>query len=259
MLALVLISLFIIFTAIYATHILDMPILSVESWLLNRPISKVDCVFFEWRNVGAVPVSLFLVLTLGVICWRAGYSWKIIPVLFGLLLFCLGVEYIGKKVFILYLPSDLLSVMTGLSCQQIRREPTLVRWETALGLWWQIPAPVARQVIWVQTIAHVPLISMPASAFTATMKSYPGGHAARWCFLGLIACWLCWKHIRHRVGRIVLTILLFPLTFFGGFMQFYIGVHTLADTIAGYLLGSAAACCAIGFLNIFETNKIVSN
>jgi membrane-associated phospholipid phosphatase len=46
------------------------------------------------------------------------------------------------------------------------------------------------------------------------------------------------------------------MAFFGGFMQFYIGVHTLADTIAGYLLGAAAACYAIGFLNIFDTQRI---
>ena len=248
-------GLFIAFTAIYAKHIFDISILSVESWLLNRPIGGVDCVFFEWRHVGEVPISLFLVLVVGIICWRAGYSWKIIPVLLILILFCLLIEYIGKRILVLYLPPDLLSVMTDLSCPQIHNAPTAVRLETAFGLWRKIPAPVAGQVSWVRTIAQVPVVAIPASSFTDRLRSYPGGHAARWCFLGLIACWLCWKHIEHRVGRMLLTILLLVASFFGGFMQFYIGVHTLADTIAGYLLGAAAASCAIGFLIIFDTKN----
>jgi membrane-associated phospholipid phosphatase len=206
--------------------------------------------------VGEVPVSLLLVLVLGIVCWRAGYSWKVIPILFVLLMFCTSIELIGKKVFALHLPPNLLSVMTDLSCPQIHENPTSVRLETMVGLWWKIPAPVAGQVSWVRTIAQVPVASMPASSFTERLRSYPGGHAARWCFLGLITCWLCWKHIRHRVGRILLTVFLFFASFLGGFMQFYIGVHTLADTIAGYLLGAAAACCAIGFLIIFSSSEV---
>ncbi|HEY4036250.1 MAG TPA: phosphatase PAP2 family protein [Ktedonobacteraceae bacterium] len=256
LLALVLSGLFIVCTAIYATGILEMPILSVESWLLNRPIGGVDCVFFEWRHVGEVPASLFLALAMGIICWRAGYSWKVIPILFVLLTFCSIIELIGKKVFTLSLPPNLLSGMTDLSCPQIHQNPTSVRLETMFGLWWKIPAPVAGQVRWVRTIAQMPVVSMPTSSFTERLRSYPGGHAARWCFLGLITCWLCWKHIRHRVGRMLLTSLFFLASFLGGFMQFYIGVHTLADTIAGYLLGAAAACCAIGLLIIFSSSEV---
>jgi membrane-associated phospholipid phosphatase len=258
-LALVLGGLFAILTAIYATHILDMPILAVESWLLNRPIGGVDCVFFEWRHVGEAPTSLVLVPILGVICWRIGYNWKIIPVLIVLLLMCLGIEYVGKSVFTIYLPQYLHSAMTDLSCSQIYRKPIPVRLEVALGLWWKFPAPIAGQVRWVRAIAQIPVASMPASPFTDTLSSYPGGHAARWCFLSLIASWLCWKHVRNRIGRMVLTILLFIMAFLGGLMQFYIGVHTLADTIAGYLLGAAAACCGIGFLNVLDTNKAALN
>jgi membrane-associated phospholipid phosphatase len=55
------------------------------------------------------------------------------------------------------------------------------------------------------------------------------------------------------------VILFLVVSFFGGFMQFYIGVHTLADTIAGYLLGAAAASCAIGFLIIFDTRDTIRN
>ncbi len=258
-LALGLSGLFVVYTAIYATGILDRSTLSVEHWLLNRPIGRLDCVYFEWRHVGEVPVSLLLILALGIICWRAGYSWKIIPVLILLLFVCVSVEYIGKNIFILSLPSNLLSGMTDLSCPQIRAQPVSVRLETMGGLWWKIPAPVDGQVRWVHTVAQMPVVAAYAdySPFDY-IRSYPGGHAMRWCFLGLIAAWLCWKHIQSRVGRILLTILFLLISFFGGFMQFYIGVHVLTDTIAGYLLGAAAACCAMGFLTVSATEKACS-
>jgi len=64
-------GLFLIYTAVYATGVLDVSTLSVEHWLLNRPIGGLDCVFFEWRHVGDVPASLFLVLALSIVCWRA--------------------------------------------------------------------------------------------------------------------------------------------------------------------------------------------
>src|SRR6266481_8249582 len=111
LLALGLSALFLVYTIIDATGLLDMSTLSVEHWLLNRPIGGVDCVFFEWRHLGEVPASLFLVLALGVICWRTGYSWKVVPVLLVLLMLCVSVEYIGKEVFALSLPPKLLSGM----------------------------------------------------------------------------------------------------------------------------------------------------
>jgi membrane-associated phospholipid phosphatase len=251
-------GLFVACTVIYAMGILNMPTLSVERWLLNRPIGGVDCLFFEWRHVGEVPVSLFLVSALGVICWRAGYNWKIIPVLF-LLLFCsMGIEYIGKKTFTLYLPDKLLSGMTGLTCPQMKNTPTSVHVATMLGLWWKIPASIEGQVSWTHNVAKMPIV-LVSPALSERLTSYPGGHAARWCFLGMIASWLCWKHIGHRVGRMLLTIFFLLIAFFGGFMQFYVGVHTLTDTIAGYLLGAAAASCAIGFLIIFDKNQALPN
>lgn len=255
MLALGLSGLFVVYTVIYATGILDRSTLSVEHWLLNRPIGRLDCVFFEWRHVGEAPVSLLLVLALGIICWRAGYSWKIIPILIILLLFCVTIEYIGKSIFILYLPPNLLSGMTDLACPQISKQPISVQLATMGGLWWKIPVPVAGQIRWVHTVAHLPVFAAYISSSSDDyIRGYPGGHAMRWCFLDLIATWLYWNHKKSQAGRILLTIVFVLISFFGGFMQFYIGVHVLTDTIAGYLLGAAAACCAIGFLNVYQTS-----
>jgi len=245
-------GLFLIYTAVYATGVLDVSTLSVEHWLLNRPIGGLDCVFFEWRHVGDVTASLFLVLALSIVCWRAGYSWKAIPVMLVLFLFCVSVEYIGKEVFALSLAPRLVSGMEGLACPQMQKEPTSVRLETMAGLWWKIPNPVGGQVSFVHEVAQRSLASLPVYPLEKE-RTYPGGHAARWCFLCLIAAWLCWKHVRYRVGHMTLTILFLLASFFGGFMQFYIGAHFITDTIAGYLLGAAAACCAIGFLIQYDT------
>jgi hypothetical protein len=96
---------------------------------------------------------------------------------------------------------------------------------------------------------------MPLALMTATenQRSFPGGHAMRWCFVCLTAAWICWRYIRIRWLAIFLTILLSLLAFFGGFMQFYIGSHLVSDTLGGYLFGIASAGCAIALLIIHDT------
>ncbi len=245
-------GIFLIYTIINATGVLDVSTLSVEHWLLKRPIGRLDCVFYEWRHVGDIPASVLLVLLVGIICWRAGYSWKNIPVLLVLLMFCVSIEYLGKHVFTLVLTRNLYSGITVLTCPQMLQEPSSVRLETMAALWWHIPDPPAIQVSWASDVANMPLVVPVPASLAAQSQSYPSGHAMRWCLLGLVAAWLCWKHVWRRVGRMVLTIIALVASFFGGFMQFYIGAHFLTDTLAGYVLGAAAACCAIGFLCLLD-------
>lgn len=256
LLALGLSGLFVLYTVIYATGWLNPSTYAVERWLLNRPIGRLDCVFFEWRHVGEVPVSLFLVLIVGIICWRMGYHWKIIPMLTLLLFLCIGIEYTGKILFILYLPSKLLDAMTVLSCPQISQQPLLVHFASMLGLWSKIPTPVATQINWVHAVAQLPNSAVYAHwSADDRIRGYPAGHAMRWCFVGLMAAWLCWTHKAFSMKRLLLTSFFVVVAFFGGFMQFYIGVHMLTDTIAGYLLGAAAACCAIGLLIVYRLDN----
>ena len=67
-------------------------------------------------------------------------------------------------------------------------------------------------------------------------------------FVGMVACWLCWRHIKRLVIRVPLMALVLVVSLSIGLMQFYLGAHLITDTIAGYVFGIAAACCAIGLL-----------
>ncbi len=237
-------GLFLLYTAIYATGVLNMSTLYVERWLLNRPITRLDCTFFEWRSLGNVYFSLFFTLVLCAICWRAGYRRVVIPALLVLLLLCVGVEIVGKKMFDLPLPPTLRSGMTVLTCPQLYAQPASAHAEAAAGLWPLIPDPPRQQVSWARDVATMPFVFRAKSS----ENSYPGGHAMRWSFVWLIASWLCWRHLRRRGWRTTLTVFFLVGAFLGGFLQFWIGVHFITDTISGYLLGAAAACCAIGLL-----------
>jgi len=44
------------------------------------------------------------------------------------------------------------------------------------------------------------------------------------------------------------VVLTLTLCFLGAAIQFYVGTHFISDTLAGYFLGTALACFAIGLL-----------
>lgn len=250
-LALLLSALFLGYTAVYAFGVLDASTLQFEQWLLHRPITRLDCVFFEWRRLGEVLVSAWFTLLLGIICIRAGYRRRIVPYLLLLLLLSVGVEVVGKNMFAQVLPARLHSGMTTLTCPQMQGEPISVQIATSAVLWWMIPAPLPEQADWARDVSVMPLnFDKITRAY-----SYPGGHAARWCFFGLLACWLAWRHIKSRLLRSLTMGIALAVAFGGGLMQFYIGVHFVTDTLSGYLLGAAIACCAIGLLLLNDTRK----
>src|SRR6266567_6563106 len=97
--ALLLLGIFIIFTLIFSTGRMLYPTLYIEQWLLHRPLARVDCVFTEWKQLGMVGFSLFFTLVLGVVCLLLGYRWRVLPLLFLLLLLGVGTEYGGKQIF----------------------------------------------------------------------------------------------------------------------------------------------------------------
>ncbi len=244
--------LFIVYSTIYATKVMDIQTLEVERALLLRPITRVDCVFFEWRNLGGAPASLVIVCILGGICILSGFRRRVLLILLLLLLVGVGVELAGKRVIHVPLPATLRSGMTVLECPQLNNSPLSEHIAAATVQWSKIPDPPAIQVVWARKVSQLPFIFKSGE----TENSFPGGHAMRWSFLGLVECWLCWRLIRNRVLRSFLAVLCFVGSFLGGFMQFWIGVHFISDTIAGYLFGAALACYAISLLIHNDTGRI---
>lgn len=243
-----------IYTAIFATGVFLYPMLHVEQQLVQRPITGVDCVFSQWARLGQIDISIFLTLLLGIVCLLLGYRRRVLPYLLLLLLLGVGIEYVGKQVFPQPVPDQLNAGLISLRCPQLARQPRSVRWSVAVGMWWEAPKIPPRRV----EIAHYAAIAPLIIDDDATINyGYPSGHALRWSFLGLVACWLCQRHIRRRLPHALLVALTLLITFGGGFAQFYIGNHLGTDVIIGYLLGLSAACCAIGLLRRNQKQCVV--
>jgi membrane-associated phospholipid phosphatase len=240
--------LFLIYTAIYATGILNQSTLEIERWLLGRPITRLDCSFYEWRQLGEAPVTVIVLMLLGAVCIWIGHRKRVLVYLLLLLCVAVGCEVIGKSVFNLPLPPTLRSGMSALNCPQMHGQPSSVRLAAAFGLLGQVPDPPGNEVSWAHTVAQMPLLP----SIGESESSYPGGHAIRWCLTGILLAWICKRSIRRWPGT-ALAIICIIGAFLGGFMQFYIGAHFITDTIAGYLVGIAFSCCGIGILIINDT------
>ena len=234
-----------LYTAIFSTGLLLYPTLYIEQWLLRRPITGVDCVLAQWRQLGEVDVSFVLTLALGILCLIQGYRRRVLPYLMLLLLLSVGIEVAGKQIFSQPVPDTVRKGLISLYCPHLGRQPRLVRLAVMAGMLWEAPAPPVRRVEKARRAALAPLV---LDDNVTIDYSYPSGHAIRWSFLGMVAGWLAERHVRYRVLRYILVVLACLAAFGGGFAQFYIGVHLSSDVIVGYLLGASAACCAIGLL-----------
>lgn len=244
LLAALLLLLFLAYTAILTSGALDTSTAQVEYRLLGRPITRVDCLFYAWRNLGRASITLVLIILLGGVCLLLGYRWTVVPYLLILLFICLVCEVVGKSVLTQPLPRPVNFDLSVLSCPQIHNQPASVRLSAAAGIWWNLPPPSQ------QLIEQIHLLAQRPSNFGGDVieTSYPGGHAMRCSFLGGLAAWLCWRHIKRQAMRVPAMLVIVVAFFSIGLMQFYLGVHLITDTIAGYLFGMAAACCAIGLL-----------
>ena len=250
--AMLLLVLFIIYTAVFSTGALLYPNLQLEQLLLHRPLTGIDCVLFEWRQFGEVWFSLLLTLALGIACLFLGYRRSILPCLLLLLLLGVGIEYVGKQYFPQVVPVNMQAGMNSLACPQMWRMPRSVKIMVAMGMWWNAPSVRPKRVEYEHYSANAPLIF---DENAAVENGYPSGHAIRWCFIGLVACWLAWRHIKSRLLRAFLMTLALAVALGGGFAQFYIGLHLATDLIAGYLIGASSACCAIGLLLLNQTSN----
>jgi hypothetical protein len=65
LLALLFGCLFLAFTALYASGVMNTATLEIERWLIGRPLTQFDCVLVEWRNFGAATFNLIFIALLG--------------------------------------------------------------------------------------------------------------------------------------------------------------------------------------------------
>ncbi len=249
LLALVFGCLYLAFTALYATGVLDIPTLLVERWIIGRPLTQFDCVLIQWRNFGTAPVNLVFVALIGTVCGLTRYRWRILPYLIILVLISIATEEIGKNLFVLPVPPTMRSGMVLLTCPQARK-PFLLQLQLGLGMWWKAPLLAQNLQDWAHTVSRMPIDL--STGYLEQSYSYPSGHAIRWWFTGLLMAWLFWKHIKPGMVRWLFVLLTLTLCFIGAAIQFYVGGHFISDTIAGYLLGTALACFAIGLLILNE-------
>ena len=241
--------LFLALTAFYATGAIITATLEVERWIIGRPLTQFDCVLVQWRNFGAAPVTLVFIALVGIVCGLTRYRWRVLPYLLILILISIAVEEVGKKFFALSFPSIMRSGMVELACPQIGHS-RLLQLQLGLGMWWKAPLPILNVQDWAHTVSQMPIIT--SSVQLQQSNSFPSGHAIRWWFTGLLLAWLFWKHVKQGIVRWLLVTLILIVCFLGAAIQFYVGAHFIFDTLAGYLLGTALACCAIGLLIMSE-------
>ncbi len=243
--AAVLLVLFIVYTVVVSTGVLLYSTLYQEQWLLHRPLNRFDCVLLEWKQFGEIGYSLFFTLLLGIACLCLKYRYRMLPYLFLLLLLGIGLEYVGKHQFPQPVPDKLRSGLNSLSCPQLSDAHRSTKILVALGAWWQAPPVRSGRVKKEQSSTLIPIV---IDEDASNIYGYPSGHAMRWCFIGLVTCWLAWRHVKYRIPRALLMVIALVIAFGGGFAQFYIGLHLPTDLVAGYLMGAGSACCAIGLL-----------
>lgn len=220
---------------------------------MQRPLTRFDCVVYQWRNLGEAPVSLILLLVVCVVCWLLKYSLRVAFVLLLLFGTGIGVEYLGKQYIYQPMPAAFGTGMASLGCPQIWRVSHLKLIPLSLGAWWVAPDAPPFRVAEEQAAATAPFsLNANSNEEYDAYTGYPSGHAYRWMLIGLVALWLTWRHVRKRFLRRLLMVIFLALAFAGGCGQFYIGAHLLTDMLGGYLLGAFLACCAIAALHASE-------
>jgi membrane-associated phospholipid phosphatase len=256
LLSLIPLGMFILYTLLVNQGGLAVLTVHQEQWLLQRPVTRFDCVVYQWRYLGEAPASLLLMLVICIACWRLKYRLRVAFVLLVLLGVGLGVEYLGKQYIVQPAPIAFEGGLNSLGCPQIWQVSKLKRIPLSLGMWWVAPDAPSFRVAEGRAAATA-AFSMDANSNEDyyAYTGYPSGHAYRWMMIGLVALWLTWRQVRKRFLRRLLMLVSLVLAFAGGFGQFFIGAHLLTDMLGGYLLGAFLACCAIAVLRASETRN----
>ncbi|QBD75681.1 phosphatase PAP2 family protein [Ktedonosporobacter rubrisoli] len=254
-LALLLFLLFLAYTIAFVSGSLNTSTIQIEQWLLLRPLSRIDCTLRVWRNTGEALLSLFCFFLLGLSFIFLKYRKRVLIFLFLLLLVGFAIEISGKYSLAQSYPDGMRTAMSKLGCPQLDYSPTSTRIATALGMWWKIPEVPQDAIDQAQDASH----QQAVLDLDSDQHGYPSGRALRACFFWLILSWLFWRHTPIRFLKIPLAILMIVIACIGAFLQFYIGIHFITETISACLVGTMLACCMIGLLLLNERKPPASN
>ncbi len=234
-----------LYVLVFASGVLQTPMLMIERWLVRRPLVPADCVLRQWEQFGQFSSSLVVTCILGAICLLLGYRKRIFLLLILLLSLSAGVELVGKHIFAQPVPTQLDNGIVALQCVQLDGQSNTLKMQMALGMWWQAPA-LTPDIPNMQQMG----ISSPLNTDgdDPVNHSFPSGHTIRWLFVGLLVAWLAGRHMKKGILRRILISVALLIAIGGGLVQFYLGFHLITDVLAGYLLGGASICCAIGLL-----------
>ena len=137
--ALLLLVLFLIYTYVVSTGGVNSLTIHQEQLLLHRPLTRFDCVLYQWKYLGEPLSSLVIVLALCGLCLLLGYRRRTAFVVMLLLVVALGGEYLGKQYVVQYIPSTVTNGLNMLYCPQIHTPSGLQRVQVTLGMWWFAP------------------------------------------------------------------------------------------------------------------------
>src|ERR1700680_4311973 len=81
LLSLVPLALFLIYTLLVTNGSFAALTVHQEQWLLQRPLTRFDCVVAEWDYAGEAQASLIILLVICAVCWLLKYRLRVAFVL----------------------------------------------------------------------------------------------------------------------------------------------------------------------------------
>lgn len=88
-----------------------------------------------------------------------------------------------------------------------------------------------------------------------TGYGFPSGHSMNNAALYTMLALIVWKQVKCVRTRILITIFLAAMPFLIGISRIYLGVHNVADVLAGWAMGAACALIADTLWQVYSQDK----
>lgn len=88
-----------------------------------------------------------------------------------------------------------------------------------------------------------------------TGYGFPSGHSMNNAALYMVLALIVWRQVKCVRARILITIFLAAMPFFIGISRIYLGVHNVADVLAGWAMGAVCALIADTLWQVYSQDK----